>query len=139
MDDEERIIVIAVGVFVAIALCATVAVAYLSWQGSISWTIKEVQDFTVWDSATEGLELATSWVSDLGEIPLGTHIFNFYLENNGNAEITVVPTGTENGCSASWSGTGSYVLAVGSTRVQATLTLTITGAGSYSFSFDIAP
>ena len=117
-----------------------------TWTGLITWDIEEaeVKEFSVWDSLTDGSEVFTTWQDPLGTIPQAQLPYpyekTFYLQNDGNIEFTVIVTETlETGCNGEWSNGGSYTLAVGSTRVQATLTLTITGEGSYEFDFTIAP
>lgn len=121
-----------------------ITLAVIHWEGTITWG---VGDFTVWDSATLGTELTTPWRETLiiPEYPHGPLTYDFYLENDGDVEITVVvaedPANT--GCLSEWSDesgtqTTSWSIPKGDTRVLATLTLTINAAGSYDFDFDIA-
>ena len=111
-----------------------------TWMGTITWELT-TEDFSVWDSATVGSEIATPWSPATLEIPSYPHtplMYEFYLQNDGNVEITIAVTElSEVGCSGEWSSAGSYTVAEGSTRVLATLTLTITGDGGYSFEFNI--
>lgn len=113
--------------------------AYMTWQGSISWNVPEVKEFTVWDSASSGSEIDSPYSNGLGDVSVGQQTFDYYIQNDGNVEITVtVQSENPSGCSASWLSSGSYTVPVGTTRVQATLTLTITAPGSYSWEFRVS-
>ena len=119
-----------------------VAWALTTWTGTITWQITEEEEFSVWGSIDGTDELGQPWTVDLGLDPIG-YTKDFYLQNDGNVEITVAVTSTPIGlCSAEWTDamgnpTTSWQILEGSTRVQATLTLTISGDGGYSFEFNI--
>ena len=129
-------------VVLLVACLAGIIVAWgvSTWMGTITWELT-TEDFSVWDSATVGSEITTPWAPTTLEIPSYPHTpltYEFYLQNDGNVEITIDVTElSEVGCSGEWSSAGSYTVAEGSTRVLATLTLTITGDGGYSFEFNI--
>jgi hypothetical protein len=143
--ENLKIAALLIGLFVIIFTPIAIA-GYFAWQGSITWDIEEaeVKEFTVWDSLTDGSEVFTNWQEPLGTIPQAQLPYlyekTFYLQNDGNVEFTVIVSETlETGCVGEWSNSGSYTLAVGSARVQATLTLTITEDGGYNFEFTISP
>ena len=120
-------------VFLVFVIGITLAVT--TWHGSITWQI--ANEFTVWDSETEGTELFL-WDEDLGklETPYPTITRYFWFQNEADVQITVTVTESGSGYTGGFDST-SYNIPIG-TRVQATLTLTITGAGSYTFDFNTA-
>ena len=111
--------------------------AILNWHGTVIWTV-QTKTFEVYDSDGTTL-LATDWLHDLGTILPGyTFEKTFYLKNTGNTELTVIVSGTPNGCDASWD-SQSYTITPSGSLLPATLTITVTGEGSYDFTFDVQP
>lgn len=133
---NSKITAIVIVIAVAALLVGGV-VAVTIWSGTANWTLT-TKSFTVWNSPTDGSQLMTPYtVSPMPTTP-GTYTYSYYLQNDGNAAITVTVTGappTGTGNTATWSNAGTYVLPVSSTRTEAQLTLVIATSGTYTWTF----
>jgi hypothetical protein len=128
---------VAFAIFLLAISAIWIAYSLTLWVGTISWTVEE-KAFSVWDSASDGATINSPYTLDLGTISMGQQTFDFYIQNDGDIEITVnVQSEVESGCTSSWSSTGSYVVPIGTSRALATLTLDITATGSYDWEFVI--
>jgi len=129
------------GVLVTVWIISGIGYALTTWSGTISWTV-ESEQFSVWDSAVGGSEIASPYAPASTVLTIGVHTYDFYLQNDGNVPINVTATtvGTPVNCTASWSGTpaGVYTVPTGTTRVLATLTLNVSGGGSYDWNFQVS-
>ena len=125
--------------FVGVLACLTLAYAVATtWTGNISWTMAS-KTFEVYLNATGRDALATPYSIPLGIVDVDTiKSMAFYIQNTGNAPITVIASDTGSGyntTTASWNLGGNYTIPVETTRHLAQFNMTITGAGSCAVTF----
>jgi nitrate reductase NapE component len=142
-DEEEgnpKFKLLLIGALVTCLLVVGVIGAFglTSWISNIRWD-KTVKQFSVWDSATGGTQLANPLDVDLGTNPPDPYTVTYYIQNDGTLDFQVTCTVTTSDATVSVTPSNPIQVAYNSTRTAVTLTLSnLAFSGSCTVQFAIA-
>ena len=132
--NKAKFCLVLAAVFAIVATVSVTVWAYTTWTHTITGTISENTDFSVFRDE----DLQTAWASG-GTTSVGssaTYTETYWIRNDGNVAILVSPAGTWTGTgTATWSASPISIPVGQKASISVTLTGMTVGTWSYTFTF----